>query len=138
MSFTVFKLIFRDKMFYFFRSLFPVVSLKLSGLLPTEEYSLTLNFVNADSAKYRYSPIKNRWLQWSTAPPDTTASIGRRLYEHPNSPAVGAYWTTGMVMFDKLRLTNNFSKAEKHMVSGCHIAFSVLYVVTLCSPCLLH
>lgn len=145
MSFSVFKLIFLIKIFHFSRSLFPVVSLKLSGILPTEKYSVTLNFVNVDSAKYRYTPIKNRWLQWSTTPPDTTASTGRRLYEHPSSPALGAYWTTGMVTFDKLRLTNNFSKTEKHMVSDvispllsctmsrCNINLCVLTCVVLTS-----
>ena len=103
-------------MFYFYRPLFPVLDLKLSGLSPTEKYSLNVNFANADSVRYRHCATRKEWFRWPTTQPDTTANIGRRIYEHPSSPALGAFWTTGVVTFDKLRLTNDLNKTEKHMV----------------------
>jgi hypothetical protein len=106
-------------MFHFYRALFPVLALKLSGLSPTEKYGLAVNFTNVDSARYRFSRTNKKWSQWSATMPDTTANTGRRFYEHPCSPALGAFWTTGDVTFDKLRLTNDLNKTEKYMVSMC-------------------
>jgi hypothetical protein len=102
---------------YFYRPLFPILSLKLSGLALAEKYSLIVKFTNVDSARYRYCPIKNEWYQWSPTQLDPTSITGRRLYEHPSSPALGAVWTASAVTFDKLRLTNDCNKTDKHMVS---------------------
>ena len=99
------------------RLLFPTLKLKLFGLSPSEKYRLTVNFANVDSARYRYCSVKNEWFQWCTKQLDQTANAGRRLYEHPSSPAFGAVWTDGVITFDNLRLTNDRDKTDKHMVS---------------------
>ena len=98
------------------RLLFPSLKLKMSGLSPSEKYRLTVNFANIDSARYRYCPMKNEWFQWCTKQLDQAANAGRRLYEHPSSPAFGAVWTDGVITFDNLRLTNDWDKVDKHMI----------------------
>ena len=103
-------------MLNFYRPLFPKLILKVSGLLPSDKYSLTVNFANVDSTRYRHSVTKNEWFPWSTNITDPTENVGRRLYEHPASPASGAFWTTGSVSFDKLRLTTDLERNGKHMV----------------------
>ncbi|XP_028407666.1 T-box protein 2-like [Dendronephthya gigantea] len=120
------------------RSLFPVLMVKLAGLSLTEKYSVSVNFSNVDTARYRYLPTKNEWHQFFLAEREVTTKGGRRLYEHPNSPAFGAFWTAQVLTFDKLRLINNLNKTDKHMIHVSSLRkYRIQVIVTklTCSHC---
>ncbi|XP_022244298.1 T-box transcription factor TBX15-like, partial [Limulus polyphemus] len=85
------------------RRLFPALKVKISGLLPDEQYSVWIDIVPVDSNRYRYMYCNSRWM---VAGKGNQLRVGTR-YIHPDSPANGRQWMAQTVSFDKLKLTNN-------------------------------
>ena len=83
--------------------MFPIVSMKVYGLDPTETYSVKLDILPADSRRYKY--LQSEWV-----------GVGRSdkkqfhcEYEHPDSPNSGSYWMDKVIAFKMVKLTNNKS-----------------------------
>lgn len=85
------------------RRMFPYCRYRLSGLDPTQQYSLVLSIVPSDNSKYRFNLLK--WEVNGLAEHRNNSLI--RAFCHHNSPRLGSSWMAGSVSFYKLKLTNN-------------------------------
>lgn len=85
------------------RRMFPVLSVKLSGLDETSEYSVLVDFVPLESKRWKYSFHKSKWIVAGAG----DAELPARLHLHPDSPSPGNVWTRQPITFDKLKLTNH-------------------------------
>ncbi|XP_030201317.1 uncharacterized protein mgab [Gadus morhua] len=94
------------------RRMFPYCRYRLSGLNPSQRYSLVLSIVPADQHKYRWNTKK--WEVIGAAEYQAQGLI--RAFPHQNSPCLGSEWMNTLVSFYKLKLTNNMSDQEGHMI----------------------
>lgn len=94
------------------RRMFPYCRYRLSGLEPTRTYALVLSIVPADQYKYRWSSSK-----WEPTGIGEHREQGpSRVFWHHYSPGQGSAWMSGLVSFYKLKLTNNTSDEEGHII----------------------
>ncbi|AWO99324.1 putative T-box transcription factor TBX1-A-like [Scophthalmus maximus] len=94
------------------RRMFPTFQVRISGMEPTAEYVLLMDFIPVDDKRYRYAFHSSSWLvagRADVAPPS-------RMHFHPDSPARGAQWMKQTVSFDTLKLTNNLLDDNGHMI----------------------
>lgn len=94
------------------RRMFPYCRYRLSGLDPTQQYSLVLSIVPADNLKYRFNTP--RWEVNGLAEHKNNTLI--RAFCHHNSPRCGSAWMASTVSFFKLKLTNNPSDEDGHII----------------------
>uniref|UniRef100_T1HC36 Uncharacterized protein n=1 Tax=Rhodnius prolixus TaxID=13249 RepID=T1HC36_RHOPR len=83
--------------------MFPTLQMRIEGLQPSAYYVLMVDFVAIDPCRYRYLFHSSRWVTAGKADPVSPP----RVYVHPDSPATGSHWTSHVISFDKLKLTNN-------------------------------
>uniref|UniRef100_A0A8C3ACA5 T-box domain-containing protein n=1 Tax=Cyclopterus lumpus TaxID=8103 RepID=A0A8C3ACA5_CYCLU len=88
------------------RRMFPTFQVQISGMDPTAEYVLLMDFLIVDDKRYSSS-----WLVTGRA--DVVAPS--RMHFHPDSPACGAQWMKQTVSFDTLKLTNNLLDDNGHV-----------------------
>ncbi|KAF3847893.1 hypothetical protein F7725_020921, partial [Dissostichus mawsoni] len=82
------------------RRMFPTFQVQISGMDPTAEYVLLMDFI----------PLTIK----DTGRADVIAPS--RMHFHPDSPACGAQWMKQTVSFDTLKLTNNLLDYNGHMI----------------------
>ncbi|XP_059188080.1 T-box transcription factor TBX1-A [Centropristis striata] len=94
------------------RRMFPTFQVQISGMDPTAEYVLLMDFIPVDDKRYRYAFHSSSWLVAGRG--DVVAPS--RMHFHPDSPACGAQWMKQTVSFDTLKLTNNLLDDNGHMI----------------------
>ncbi|XP_076000177.1 T-box transcription factor TBX1 [Genypterus blacodes] len=94
------------------RRMFPTFQVRISGMDPSAEYVLLMDFIPVDYKRYRYAFHSSSWLVAGRA--DVAAPS--RMHFHPDSPARGAQWMKQTVSFDTLKLTNNLLDDNGHMI----------------------
>ncbi|ODN05058.1 T-related protein [Orchesella cincta] len=82
------------------RRMFPVVRIRITGLIPNAMYSVLLEFVQIDSHRWKY--VNGEWVPGGKAETQPVNAV----YLHPESPNFGAHWTKDIVSFHKVKLTN--------------------------------
>lgn len=108
------------------RRMFPYCRYRLSGLDPMQQYSLVLSIVPVDNVKYRFNVP--RWEVNGMAEHRNNSLI--RAFCHHNSPRCGSAWMAGAVSFFKLKLTNNPSDGDGHIiVNSFHRYIPRLHVI---------
>uniref|UniRef100_A0A3Q1F6A2 T-box transcription factor TBX10-like n=1 Tax=Acanthochromis polyacanthus TaxID=80966 RepID=A0A3Q1F6A2_9TELE len=95
------------------RRMFPTFQVRISGMDPSAEYVLLMDFIPVDDKRYRYAFHSSSWLVAGRA--DVAAPS--RMHFHPDSPARGAQWMKQTVSFDTLKLTNNLLDDNGHVTS---------------------
>lgn len=110
------------------RRMFPYCRYRLSGLDPTQQYSLVLSIVPSDNLKYRFNAP--RWEVSGLAEHRNNSLI--RAFCHNNSPRQGSAWMAGAVSFFKLKLTNNPSDEDGHIIlNSFHRYIPRLHVIPI-------
>ncbi|KAG7270522.1 hypothetical protein CRUP_026414, partial [Coryphaenoides rupestris] len=110
------------------RRMFPTFQVRISGMDPSAEYVLLMDFIPVDDKRYRYAFHSSSWLVAGRA----DISAPGRMHFHPDSPGRGAQWMKQTVSFDALKLTNNLLDDNGHMIlNSMHRykpRFHVIYV----------
>lgn len=100
------------------RRMFPSLQLNISGLQNYLHYYVVVEMTPASNRRHKYSGNAghddvngnkdgNRG-GWTTAgPAEPQPHLDRRIYLHPDGPALGAHWMQHIVSFSKLKVTNN-------------------------------
>lgn len=110
------------------RRMFPYCRYRLSGLDPTKQYSLVLSIVPSDNLKYRFNSPS--WEVSGLAEHKNNSLI--RAFCHHISPRRGAAWMAGTVSFFKLKLTNNPTDEDGHIIlNSFHRYIPRLHVIPL-------
>jgi len=89
-----------------YRRMFPPFKVKVSGLDKRAKYIMLVDIVAVDDCRYKFH--NSRWTVSGKADPE----MPKRMYIHPDSPLTGEQWTSKVISFHKLKLTNNIS--DKH------------------------
>jgi T-box protein 2 len=85
------------------RRMFPPFKVVVSGLHKKRKYILLMDIAAVDDCRYKFH--NSRWIVAGKADPE----MPRRMYVHPDSPALGEQWMNKPISFHKLKLTNNVS-----------------------------
>lgn len=110
------------------RRMFPYCRYRLSGLEPTKQYSLVLSIVPSDNLKYRFN--SPNWEVSGFAEHKNNSLI--RAFCHHSSPRRGSAWMAGAVSFFKLKLTNNPTDEDGHIIlHSFHRYIPRLHVIPL-------
>lgn len=110
------------------RRMFPYCRYRLSGLDPTKQYSLVLSIVPSDNLKYRFNSPS--WEVSGLAEHKNNSLI--RAFCHPISPRRGSAWMASTVSFFKLKLTNNPTDEDGHIIlNSFHRYIPRLHVIPL-------
>jgi hypothetical protein len=88
--------------------MFPAIKVELYDLKPDVSYILLMDMAPVDKYRYKYSAGWVRCFEEECAP--------TRLYIHPDSPALGSHWTSVVINFYKLKLTNNQLDKQGHII----------------------
>lgn len=91
--------------------MFPCYQVQLTGLDPTSDYIMMIDFVSCEDKRFRYSFHRSGWVVAGKA----DAQLPSRIHVHPDSPANGLQWMSQPVTFDKLKLTNNLLDDNGHV-----------------------
>ncbi|KAI4882943.1 hypothetical protein NFI96_015613, partial [Prochilodus magdalenae] len=91
------------------RRMFPYCRFRISGLEPFQRYTLVMDMHPVDNHRYKWSD--RRWETNGKGDPHIL-----RSFVHPESPATGLDWMQNPVSFYKLKLTNNPSDQEGHII----------------------
>ncbi|KAG9278559.1 T-box transcription factor TBX1-like isoform X1 [Astyanax mexicanus] len=94
------------------RRMFPTFQVHITGMDPTTDYVLLMDFIPVDDKRYRYAFHSSSWLVAGRG----DAAVPGRVHFHPDSPARGAQWMKQTVSFDRLKLTNNFLDDNGHII----------------------
>ena len=97
---------------FFFRRMFPVLKVNVSGLDPNAMYSFVIDFVQVENHRWKY--VNGDWVPGGKAEPVSANAV----YVHPDSPNFGAHWMKEPVSFSKVKLTNK-------MCGGGQVRYSV-------------
>ncbi|XP_022258030.1 putative T-box protein 7 [Limulus polyphemus] len=96
------------------RRMFPVISVRFTGLDPKKYYTVYLDFFLADCYIWKFN--KTHWI-----PVGPTEPQSRQMkYEHSESPATGHFWMSSDVVFTKLKLTNKKDSPEGNVILTSH------------------
>ncbi|XP_056883942.1 T-box transcription factor TBX19 isoform X1 [Takifugu flavidus] len=109
------------------RRMFPVLKISVSGLDPSSMYSFLLDFVPADSCRWKFANG-----EWVTAGRAESLREGRghsSIYIHPDSPNFGAHWMKAAVTFNKVKLTNKVNGGGQIMLNSLHKYEPQLHIV---------
>jgi len=92
------------------RRMFPVLRVSISGLDASSMYSLLLDFIPADSSRWKY--VNGEWTSCGKTQhhhQECQASV----YVHPDSPNFGAHWMKEPISFGKVKLSNKLNGADQ-------------------------
>lgn len=92
--------------------MFPAIKVELYDLKPDVSYILLMDMAPVDKYRYKYNAVWVRCFEEECAP--------TRLYIHPDSPALGAHWTSVVINFYKLKLTNNQLDKQGHVSTSMY------------------
>lgn len=104
------------------RRMFPSVQLSVSGLQKRETYYVLLEVALASNQRHKYCGYENENRNsnmggWSLAgPADPQHNFDRRIYMHPDSPAIGDHWMDNPIHFNRLKLTNNVNDKSNNVI----------------------
>ncbi|XP_048882106.1 LOW QUALITY PROTEIN: T-box transcription factor T-A [Brienomyrus brachyistius] len=96
------------------RRMFPVLRVNVSGLDPNAMYSVLLDFVAADSNRWKY--VNGEWVPGGKPEPQSPSCV----YIHPDSPNFGAHWMKAPVSFSKVKLSNKLNGGGQIMLNSLH------------------
>lgn len=91
-------------LFFYFRRTFPLIKVRIQGLDETELYTIQIEFRIADQYKYRF--VNGEW-KTSLRNDYKQAQQTVIVHQHTDSPNFGHHWSKDVVVFGKLKLTNN-------------------------------
>ncbi|KAM9828377.1 T-box transcription factor TBX19-like isoform 2-T2 [Syngnathus typhle] len=109
------------------RRMFPVLKFNVSGLDPGSMYSFLLDFIPADSCRWKF--VNGEWLTAGQAEGGGAARDQVGIYVHPDSPNFGAHWMKETVTFDKVKLTNKRNAEGQIMLNSLHKYEPHLHIV---------
>ncbi|XP_069106859.1 uncharacterized protein [Argopecten irradians] len=89
------------------RRMFPTLQFSLTGLNPSKYYNVFVDMVLADPHHWKFQGGK--WVASGQA--ELRPQTGR-VYLHPDSPSSGAHWMKQVIVFSKLKLTNNKNNTQ--------------------------
>ncbi|XP_021355486.1 T-box brain protein 1-like [Mizuhopecten yessoensis] len=89
------------------RRMFPTLQFSLIGLCPSKHYNVFVDMILADSHHWKFQGGK--WVASGQAEPLPQTG---RVYLHPDSPSSGAHWMKQVIVFSKLKLTNNKNNSQ--------------------------
>ncbi|XP_028820336.1 T-box transcription factor T-A [Denticeps clupeoides] len=96
------------------RRMFPVLRASVTGLDPNAMYSVLLDFVAADSNRWKY--VNGEWVPGGKPEPQSPSCV----YIHPDSPNFGAHWMKAPVSFSKVKLSNKLNGGGQIMLNSLH------------------
>lgn len=120
------------------RRMFPTLQYKLTGLDPEKKYNVFVDIVLADPNSWKFQggkwvPCGNTAEQTNNTSPTSTKlsdSAKTRIYLHPDSPNTGLHWMKNEIAFGKIKLTNNKTSGDGHMLlNSMHKYIPRLHVV---------
>lgn len=89
----------------FYRRMFPVIRIRVSGLNPGVIYSFLMDFVSVDDHRWKY--VNGEWtLCGNSEAAGSAAATTGAVYVHPDSPNFGSHWMKEAISFSKVKLTN--------------------------------
>ena len=91
--------------------MFPVLRVGISGLDASSMYTVLLDFIPADSSRWKY--VNGEWTSCGKAPPGEHRTCSASVYVHPDSPNFGAHWMKEPVSFGKVKLSNKLSGRDQ-------------------------
>ncbi|XP_065316640.1 uncharacterized protein LOC135925309 isoform X2 [Gordionus sp. m RMFG-2023] len=96
------------------RRMFPTIRVNFSGpgIKPQSKYLVLLDIAPVDNKRYRYAYHRSSWLVAGKADP----IVNDRIYVHPDSPFTGEQLGKQIVSFEKLKLTNNETDKNGHII----------------------
>lgn len=92
--------------------MFPPLLIKVSGLDPKQKYVVMLEIISSDNQRYKF--FNGAWMNTGTG----EQKASKRMYIHPDSPAVGIHWMNKAISFHKIKLTNN--QTDNHGYVFCN------------------
>jgi hypothetical protein len=95
------------------RRMFPTLQYTVTGLDPHKKYNVFVDIVLSDSNHWKFQAGK--WIACGQADEVATSQVGR-VYMHPDSPNTGAHWMKNEIAFGKLKLTNNKTNNQGHII----------------------
>ncbi|XP_049641151.1 T-box transcription factor T-like isoform X3 [Suncus etruscus] len=110
------------------RRMFPVLKVTVSGLDPNAMYSFLLDFVAADSHRWKY--VNGEWVPGGKPEPQAPSCV----YIHPDSPNFGAHWMKAPVSFSKVKLTNKLNGGGQIMLNSLHKYEPRIHIVRVGGP----
>ncbi|XP_006152324.1 T-box transcription factor T isoform X3 [Tupaia chinensis] len=110
------------------RRMFPVLKVNVSGLDPNAMYSFLLDFVAADSHRWKY--VNGEWVPGGKPEPQAPSCV----YIHPDSPNFGAHWMKAPVSFSKVKLTNKLNGGGQIMLNSLHKYEPRIHIVRVGGP----
>ncbi|XP_008590464.1 PREDICTED: brachyury protein [Galeopterus variegatus] len=108
--------------------MFPVLKVNVSGLDPNAMYSFLLDFVAADSHRWKY--VNGEWVPGGKPEPQAPSCV----YIHPDSPNFGAHWMKAPVSFSKVKLTNKLNGGGQIMLNSLHKYEPRIHIVRVGGP----
>ncbi|XP_030609956.1 T-box transcription factor TBX19 [Archocentrus centrarchus] len=109
------------------RRMFPVLKVSVSGLDPSSMYSFLLDFVPADSCRWKF--VNGEWVAAGRAEGRSEGRGHGGIYIHPDSPNFGAHWMKAAVSFNKVKLTNKVNGGGQIMLNSLHKYEPQLHIV---------
>uniref|UniRef100_A0A3B4GWG9 T-box transcription factor 19 n=1 Tax=Pundamilia nyererei TaxID=303518 RepID=A0A3B4GWG9_9CICH len=109
------------------RRMFPVLKVSVSGLDPSSMYSFLLDFVPADSCRWKF--VNGEWVAAGRAESRSEGRGQGGIYIHPDSPNFGAHWMKAAVSFNKVKLTNKVNGGGQIMLNSLHKYEPQLHIV---------
>ena len=95
---------------FYYRRMFPLLQISLSGLEPSSSYAIFLQFQLAHPHRWRF--LNGEWQGAGSGcmgePPEEGC-----VYIHHSSPLTGAQWMKEKITFSKLKLSNKESGKGK-------------------------
>ncbi|KAM6185913.1 T-box transcription factor T isoform 2-T2 [Rhynchocyon petersi] len=110
------------------RRMFPVLKVNVSGLDPNAMYSFLLDFVAADTHRWKY--VNGEWVPGGKPEPQAPSCV----YIHPDSPNFGAHWMKAPVSFSKVKLTNKLNGGGQIMLNSLHKYEPRIHIVRVGGP----
>ncbi|XP_074844785.1 T-box transcription factor T isoform X3 [Carettochelys insculpta] len=110
------------------RRMFPVLKVSVAGLDPNAMYSFLLDFVAADSHRWKY--VNGEWVPGGKPEPQAPSCV----YIHPDSPNFGAHWMKAPVSFSKVKLTNKLNGGGQIMLNSLHKYEPRIHIVRVGGP----
>lgn len=93
--------------------MFPILQYGITGLEPNRKYEIFIDIILADPNNWKFQGGK--WVSCGRSQTSDLPSSGK-VYLHPDSPNTGAHWMKNEIVFNKLKLTNNKSNPDGHIL----------------------
>lgn len=112
------------------RRMFPVLRVSISGLDASCMYSLLLDFIPADSSRWKY--VNGQWTPCGKTQHQHPGSSPLSVYVHPDSPNFGAHWMQNSVSFGRVKLSNKLNGPDQVCPSVCLLHNTLLDMHSVC------